>query len=210
MKLRQPGHDLPAQQVPPQGGVPVCLVLHVGQTVGFQVCLDFLPGGFQQGTDDPAPHRGDPCQALHPGAPDQVQHHRLRLVGGVVGGGDALGPQPVRRAAEEVVPGHAPGLLQPHAPLTGQGGHIRPLHRQGNVQLPAQLLHKGHVPARRGPLAVVQVGRRHGKIPGHGGQIVQQAHGVPPAGHGHQHHPAGRRQHMPPLHKRAQVHQLSS
>ena len=176
----------------------------------FQVCLDVLPGGFQQRPDDPAPHRRNARQPLHARTPDQVQHHRLRLVGGVVGGGDALGPQPVRRAAEEVVPGHAPGLLQADTPLPGQGGHIRPLHRQGNVQLPAQLLHKGHVPARRGPLAVVQVGRRHGEIPGHGGQIVQQAHGVPPAGHGHQHHPAGRRQHMPPLHKRAQVHQFSS
>ncbi len=113
-----------------------------------------------------APHRGDLCQALHPGAPDQVQHHRLRLVGGMVGGGDALGPLSRSAVRRKVVPGHAPGLLQPHAPLTGQGGHIRPLHRQGNVQLPAQLLHKGHVPACRGPLAVVQVGRRHGEIPG--------------------------------------------
>ena len=178
--------------------------------MGFQVCLDVFPGRFQQGADDAPPHRRNARQPLHARTPDQVQQHRLRLVGGMVGGGNALSAQAVRCAAEKVVPGHASGLLQADTPLPGQGGHVRPLHRQGNVQLPAQLPDKGHVPACRGPLAVVQMGRRHGKIPGHGGQIVQQAHGVPPPGHGHQHGAAGGGQHAPPLHKRTQVHYPSS
>ena len=70
----------------------------MAQAVGREICLDLLPRGLEQGADQPSPHRGNARQPLRAGAAQQVQHHRLRLVGGVVGGGDALGAQPVRRA----------------------------------------------------------------------------------------------------------------
>ena len=183
----------------------------MGQPVLLQIVLDLGPTGLQQGPDDPAPYRRDAAQALRPGAPQQVQQHRLRLILGVVGGGDIRRADGVRRAEEKVVPQPPSRLLHAQAPARRHLIDGRGLGIEGDVPLPAQAPDEILVPLGLGPHPVVQVRRRHGEAAARrdGGQIVQQAHGVPSAGHGAQDHAALRRQHVPAFHPGKQIHALT-
>ena len=207
VQLLQQRHNVQPKPVPGHAGVAVGLVLNMADAVLLQIFLNFLPGGLQQGADDVPPHRRDARQALGARAPQQVQQHRLRLVGGVVGRGDAVRPGQLRRPAEGLIPQPPPGLLDANAPLFCFFRHADPLRHAGDAPLPAEILHKQLIPPGRVPLAVVHVHRRHGEIlplaqlP----QIMQQAHGVPSAADGAQDAPARLRQHIPPPHKRQQI-----
>lgn len=114
MELCQQGPHLSPQAVAGEIHAVVSLVLYMTQPVGREIGLDLLPRGLEQGADQPSPHRGNARQPLRAGAAQQVQHHRLRLIRQVVGGGDAGGSDGVGRALQKVVAQAAACLL--HAP----------------------------------------------------------------------------------------------
>lgn len=153
------------------------------------------------------PARGNTRQSLGARAPQQVQQHRLRLVGGVMGRGNAVRPGQLRCPAEGLIPQPPPGLLDANAPLLCLLRHADPLRHAGDAPLPAEVLHKQLIPPGRIPLAVVHVYGGHGEIfplsqlP----QGVQQAHGVPSAADGAQGCVRLLAAHIPPPHKRQQV-----
>ncbi len=192
----QQGQRLQPQAVAGIGGVAVGLVLHIGDVVFRHIIVDLPPADLQQGADDPAPHRRNAAQPPQAGAPQQVEQDGLRVVVPVVGGGDALRPQPVRGLLQKGVPQLPGGVLHPspggvgaHVPASGHKGHA-----VAGAPVPDELL----VPVRRRPQPVVEVGggQRHPCPRRQAEEDMEQGHGVPPAGDGAQHRPL-RREHVP-------------
>ena len=103
------------------------LLLQVGRNVA-------LRNG-QQGADQDPPHRGMPVSPSSPAPPDQVEEDGLRIVIGVVGGGQLVGPQILGALGEETV-AHGPGgLLHPFAPAPWPPGPHPLADDQGDVPL---------------------------------------------------------------------------
>ena len=165
MELCQQGPHLSPQAVAGEIHAVVSLVLYMTQPVGREIGLDLLPRGLEQGADQPSPHRGNARQPLRAGAAQQVQHHRLRLIRQVVGGGDAGGSDGVGRALQKVVAQAAACLLHAPALLPGNGPDVAPLHIERHAQLPAEPGHESLVPSRRGAHQMVIVGGGYGKAP---------------------------------------------
>ena len=117
-------------------------------------------------------------------AAQQVHEHRLRLIAGVVGSGDARRPRLFFCAAEKGVAQTARGRFQPLARQAG-GGHIGALTEKGHAQARAEFLTKGHI--RDGISAadaMLKVRRAH--VRARVQQQEQQRHRVRPAGKRHE------------------------
>ena len=95
----------------------------------------------------------------------ELEQHRLRLVLPVVGGGDEVGMDGRRGAAEEVVAGAAARLLHGEVPSGGEGVDLHPLGVEGDIAGIAESADKLLVALRRGAHTVVQVRRRHAEVP---------------------------------------------
>ena len=131
VEFLQHRHHLLAQAVAGVGQVKVGTVLHMGDALLLQVGRNVALRDGQQGADQDPPHRGDACEPIQPGPPDQVEEDGLRIVIGVVGGGQLVGPQILGSLGEETV-AHGPGgLLHPFALLLGLLGHIPLADDQG-------------------------------------------------------------------------------
>ncbi len=170
-------------------------VLPVGQAVGRQIGLHLRPGHGQHGPDDPVTPGCDAREALKPRAPDQVQKHRLHLVVGVVGRGDAAG-----LGQEKIIPHPAGRFLHALPCLPGPGGHVAPAGRQFDAPGRTQPADKGLVLVGFGaPQAVVIVGGGHldSKLLPQGQEAVEQGHGIRAAGQGADHPAARLRQMLP-------------
>ena len=120
-----------------------------------------------------------------------MQEHRLRVVLPVVGGGDAVRAQVLRRLLQKAV-AELPGRVL-HAPpgLPGKGGHVPAPAEEGDAPPGAPGADKGLVPVRCGAEAVVEVGGGHLEplLRPEDAQQVEQGHGIPPPGDGAEHRP---------------------
>lgn len=191
--------------------VPVGSVLPPGQPPEAEIRLDLIPRDGQQGTDHIPLTGADPSQAAQPGPPDQVEQDGLRVIPGVVGGGDPLGPAGPGGPAEKII-AHVPGgLLHTAAAAAGLSGHIaapdEQFHRGQVPPCPVgleqavppaaqgdELADEGRVPVGLLPTQLVVVvggGQCKGDLPAQSVQLVEQAHGVRSAGYGAQDGAAG-------------------
>lgn len=73
------------------------------------------------------------------GAPGQVEQEGLRIVIGIVGGGDLVSAQLLGGGGEKAVAHGAGGFLHPFALFLGLLGHVAPTHHQGDTPLLAPL-----------------------------------------------------------------------
>ena len=108
--------DLQPQPVTGVGRVPVGLIGDIRQLALGNISLNVPPRRVQQRPDDVAPHRRDTRQALGSRAPQQLQQHRLRQIVLVVGRGDLLRADGLRRPLQKLIPRAAPRLLHRQAP----------------------------------------------------------------------------------------------
>ena len=152
-----------------------------------QIDGDVDAGGGQQGTDQNASYRRNPCQSIQSGAPGQVEQEGLRVVIGIVGGGDLVGAQLLGGGGEKAVAHGAGGFLHPFALFLGLLGHVAPAHHQGDAPLLAPLDHEVLVPlGLLPPQLMVEVGGVEGEGPGFGQglQHGEQGHGICAPGQG--------------------------
>ena len=193
VQLLQQGEHLPAQPVAGKIASEVGAVRHIGKAFFGAVGFDLPAVHPQKGAQHLPPPGRDAAQPGKPRPPAQVQEHGLRVVLGVVGGEDAI-RLPRGQGVEKLVPHLAAAGLQAHAPLPGEGPHVRPQQGEPDPQLPGEGLRRGLVPLRLlPPEQVVHMGQHHTPGADLFTQPMGQGGGVRPAGKAH-HRQALRRQ----------------
>ena len=143
-----------ADSVAQEGIRIIAAVGDMGKAPFFQKAFHILPGHTQHRADDVPIHRGNAAKALQPGTPDQMHHHRFRIVIGGVGGGDFPGQR-----SEIAVPGIPGGSFQ--ALLSGHD--LTGANVQRNIVVVTQVSYKYLIPVRFfPPEMVVKMGRFQG------------------------------------------------
>ena len=120
-----------------------------------------------------------------------MHEHRLGVIAGVVGGGDAVGLELYGQLGEKAVAQGAGGLLDTHLAAPSLGPHVPGAQVEGNGVLLTPGANEPLVPAALlAPELVVKVGGHHGDIlpPG---EPVEQTHGISSPGDGTEHLGAG-------------------
>ena len=189
VELKEQGQHLVAHPVAGVGGVGVALVLHMGDVAAAEVVLHLLPGHLQHGADEhPLPGLNAP-QALEARASDEVHEHRLRLVPGVVSGGNEGVTLPPGGVVEKGIAQGPGGLLHPLPPLGGSGGHVPVAHMKGDLVAFTPRADKVLLPVGGLADAVVEVGGPHlvAALLCPVQEAAEQIHGVRSPGHRAQH-----------------------
>ena len=178
------GDELVAHAVSPVGGVGVRGVLAPLEAPLAQVRQDLLPRHREQRADDVARSRPHAREPGRPGAPQEPQQQRLRLVVARVGDRDRGRLLLVAHAAQVGVALAARGLLEAAPLARGPGAHVGRSRPEGDVEPLAQGGAEGHVLRRARPQAVVQVGGHHAEPPPatQRGERVRERDGVLPPG----------------------------
>ena len=92
----------------------VAAVRHIGEAVFGKVCLYLLPRHIQQGADKAASFPWDAAKPLCAAAPAEIEKDSFCIVVCVVGGGDTVTAQLVRRVLKETVAEHPCRFLHAH------------------------------------------------------------------------------------------------
>ncbi len=135
--------ELAAHPVPGEAAIDVGRV----QPVVDSLCVERLPqvgaAHREERPHDPGATRRDPRQASRAAATRQVEEQRLGLVvEGVRRHGLRVGPGRVEELVEERIAGHAAGLLEAVAALTGEGGDIGPANADRDSQASGEAGHE--------------------------------------------------------------------
>ena len=170
---------------PVTGKAVICVgaVVYVGQSVNAQVLLNGAARRGQQRANQIVPTGGDTGQTTQTAAPNEVEQDGLRVVIGVVGGGDHIRVHLTGRLTQKGV-AHLPGgLLQPCLAPGGLPGHIAGADDQRHIGTAAgdKGTHKLLIPGRLRAAQIVVVVCGHqseGVLGAQGVEPVEQTHGV--------------------------------
>jgi hypothetical protein len=197
----QPGEQPQPQPVAQVARRAVGVVGAVAHPARREPGLDRAPAQLEHRVDDPAVVAGgrDAAEPRGSGAREEAHEHRLGLVvRGVAEGHD--GPPPPGEAEQEAETLLARQLLHRAAAAARRGEGAPAAEVEGEAEAAGERLDERRV-ARRAltPQAVVEVGDLDGDVerPARGGEQVQQAGGVRPAGDGRDHAAAWREQAVP-------------
>ena len=170
------------------GSVIQCvgLILYKGDVVFGCICFQLCTGHLQEGAENMLPVSRDSGQSLQSGAPKQVQQHGLRMIVCVMGRQNGNTSLLKTGFLQKPVAQNTGSFLQRKAFLFRISAGIPAAADAGDFPLCADLLHKRFVPIRSfASQMMIEVGGNdfHAVCLSPCVEKMQQAHGVPSAGH---------------------------